>query len=311
MSASGWQPQPRQRPQRGNRAHIGIASQGFTLIEVLVVVAVIGLLISILLPSLQRARQQARTGACLSQLQQLMRAALLYQADFRGRLPGSGINDMPLRDEYAAGVRTDWLSWLGTWHPLINRTLSQPWQVKAWANAPRGGRLWRYYRQERILRCPSARDFNGKHSYSIPEAVAMALPGKGGRRGLPPLADSVKHPAWTIHFADEDERYISDRSMDDGLGLQAEFADRHAGRTAMAFFDGHAQVYAVPLLSDAGVVEVFKGWMLQVAPFNCAQTFRPWKFQGAGRLPRFKSSGNTPSGPDGTPCSFNGGVPGC
>ena len=59
---------------------------GFTLIELLVVVAIIALLISILLPSLNRARDQARTAVCLSNLKQLGLAFALYAEDHRGRL---------------------------------------------------------------------------------------------------------------------------------------------------------------------------------------------------------------------------------
>ena len=52
--------------------------KGFTLIEVLVVVAIIALLISILLPSLSRAREQARKVACMANMRTLSQANLFY-----------------------------------------------------------------------------------------------------------------------------------------------------------------------------------------------------------------------------------------
>ncbi len=59
----------------------------FTLIEVLVVVAIIALLISILLPSLAKARDQARKVVCMNHQKQLANANYYYSADHRGRLP--------------------------------------------------------------------------------------------------------------------------------------------------------------------------------------------------------------------------------
>lgn len=66
-----------------------IRPRGFTLIEILVVVAIIALLISILLPSLTRAREQARGVACLANLGQLGKAEQLYQTQNREWIPGS------------------------------------------------------------------------------------------------------------------------------------------------------------------------------------------------------------------------------
>lgn len=58
----------------------------FTLIELLVVVAIIALLISILLPSLNRAREQTKALVCLSNLRSLGQALIAYDAE-AGRLP--------------------------------------------------------------------------------------------------------------------------------------------------------------------------------------------------------------------------------
>lgn len=60
---------------------------GFTLIELLVVVAIIALLISILLPTLRDAREQAKVARCLANARQLNVAAATYFIDFKDEFP--------------------------------------------------------------------------------------------------------------------------------------------------------------------------------------------------------------------------------
>ncbi|MBM3497280.1 MAG: DUF1559 domain-containing protein [Armatimonadetes bacterium] len=61
--------------------------RGFTLIELLVVIAIIAILAAILFPVFARAREQARSSSCSSNVKQLMVAFQMYASDSDGNLP--------------------------------------------------------------------------------------------------------------------------------------------------------------------------------------------------------------------------------
>lgn len=63
------------------------SAKGFTLIELLVVIAIIVVLISILMPSLSRAREQVKTVVCLSNIRQLGMAFHSYAGENQGNFP--------------------------------------------------------------------------------------------------------------------------------------------------------------------------------------------------------------------------------
>ncbi|MFP4144363.1 MAG: prepilin-type N-terminal cleavage/methylation domain-containing protein [Phycisphaeraceae bacterium] len=69
-----------------------ISSAGFTLVELLVVLAVIAVLIALSLPALRRAREAAQATVCLSNQRQLGIATMTWSADYAGRYPQPAID---------------------------------------------------------------------------------------------------------------------------------------------------------------------------------------------------------------------------
>ena len=75
-------------------------AKGFTLVELLVVIAVIALLLSILMPSLKKARDQAKSLICRVNLKTIGNSGLLYTMDNSDYFPPSHSPDDLSRDRY-------------------------------------------------------------------------------------------------------------------------------------------------------------------------------------------------------------------
>jgi prepilin-type N-terminal cleavage/methylation domain-containing protein/prepilin-type processing-associated H-X9-DG protein len=226
--------------------------RGFTLVELLVVIGIIALLISILLPSLNRARENAKQVQCLSNMRQISLAIVMYTQNNKDLMPGAG---------EPAQKKWDWIYWdvaAGAPFNDLNQCSLAPYLAQ-------GGRMNPEY-----YRCPTDRAeehisvYGGRYPYKFSYTMNCYLAdnSRAYTTGLG-ITDTtrqknfkmayIKQPSRKVLLIDENERTANDGLWvpgQDSTGFIDQLSDRHEvrkdvhnkfGRGNMAFADGHGE----------------------------------------------------------------------
>jgi len=227
-------------------------TRGFTLIELLVVVAILGLLLSILLPSLSAARERALAAVCGSNLRQI----------------GVALTNYVHENGYYPGHHTVSPTWV-VWPPRLRRLMegqvqafncpaaeSEFWWRPTYGRGPRQPELYGYDPGERPLTNRSGFSY-GYNDWGVRE-FSMPHLGLGGHvddrncAGCDDVPeDIVAVPADMVAVADSKPDFDWDTAIDPADLIDAEWpSERHFGGSEVLFCDGHVVWMSQPSLIE-------------------------------------------------------------
>jgi prepilin-type N-terminal cleavage/methylation domain-containing protein/prepilin-type processing-associated H-X9-DG protein len=127
------------------------SARGFTLIEILVVVAIIALLVAVLLPSLAAARDQAQTVVCKTRMREMYNGHLFYAQDHKQHFPHMNwwLWDVPPTNVNGFSYAENQLRF---WPNLYKKTGGiRPTDSKAWLEF---GHIYKYVKNKDTYLCP-------------------------------------------------------------------------------------------------------------------------------------------------------------